>query len=143
MSLDLVFSNWIFLWFILYLLKVVTYNPSFILLASLLLLGLEVYLAIIYELTKYNIIKFITINTILKLIPLGILYSMNAIKIKLVDIQFTLILFSVYLVYLYANGTNIYEIYYKLLNVYITNSADPMDKTIFSRTYDYLYAKIF
>jgi len=67
---DFVFSYWIFTWFILYLLKIVPYSPKFVIILGI-IENLFVFMYMIfYKSPIYNIIKFIIINILIKVIPL-------------------------------------------------------------------------
>ncbi len=137
--LDLIFSNWIFIWFVLFYVGLTKYNPTFaILLASVMILS-EIFILLWLGANEYNIKKFIILNIIMKNVPLLILFSINKLKINKKDIYFSFILFFIYNIYLFINGMNIYSFYNKLLFAYIHDIKDPNAKSIYSLVYDYVY----
>ena len=98
--IDLVFSYWVYLWYLLYILKVTKYNPKFAMgigiIDNLIMLCLMLYFG-----TKIqSIITFIIINTIIKIIPY---YTLKNTPLKIRDILFTLFLFILFIVWLHIN----------------------------------------
>lgn len=134
---DYIFSYWIFFWFILYLLKLVPYNPKLIIILGI----IEITFTLIYLIFKkaklQKIIKFIVINIVIKFIPLLLIYK-DPLRKK--DIYATFILILIYLIWLYINNVNILEIYKKLVNSYLNNSSP---RSYFSQYYDLIYDKLY
>lgn len=97
---DLVFSYWIYLWFLLYAYKITYYSPTFALLLGLIDNIVMLIMMLIYGTSKRTIFYFILINTLIKVIPL---YYLRNEKIKLKDIYFTLMLFIIFVVWLHIN----------------------------------------
>lgn len=98
---DLVFSYWIFLWFILYIFNFTSFSPKFALIIGLLeniIMGIMVFT---YTISYTSILYFTILNFCIKVLPL--LYLKNE-KIYTKDIYFTLGLFLVFIVWLYING---------------------------------------
>ena len=87
---DLIFSHWIFVWFVLYFCNIITINPTFIIISGLFIGTLAAYYMWYYNASQYNIIKFVILNMILKNIPLFILWFSNNLIIQLYDIYITL-----------------------------------------------------
>jgi hypothetical protein len=106
MRIDFVFSYWIFFWFILYKFKIIKYSPKFSLVVAfienLILLGLMMN----RNVSTSTILKFLFINTIIKIMPL---YSLKNDTIHKEDICFTIMLFAIYITWLHINNTNIIE----------------------------------
>jgi hypothetical protein len=71
--------------------------------------------------------------------PLLILWWQNKLSVKPDDIYFTIGLFILYIIYLQLNGTHIVEVYNEIVKSYYKD--DYKEKTIVSKTYDYLYNK--
>ena len=140
-SLGLVFSNWIFVWFILYVLRVIPFNPTIAFIISIFMISSEIVILLLYGTNKYNITKFIIINVLLKFLPFLIMWYLSDLHISLKDFYFGLSLFIFYLVYLYLNDETLMTIYIKLLRPYIYDIKDPKQKTIYSNTYDFIYSK--
>lgn len=133
---DLVFSYWIFIWFLLYLLKIVPYSPKFVIILGI-IENIFVFMYMIYNKTElYNIIKFIIINIFIKIIPLLLVWKDKIIKR---DIYATIILFLIYLLWLFYNRLEIYNVYKNLLDPYIFNNSS--GKTFLSKLYDSIINK--
>jgi hypothetical protein len=140
--LDLIFSNWIFVWFLLFYFGLTKYNPSFALLLACIVIIFEIFALLLQGTNEYNIKKFIIMNILLKQIPLLILFLENRIKIVDKDVYFAFVLFFIYNIYLLINGMNIYSIYNKVLYAYIHDIKDPDAKSPYSLAYDYIYSRL-
>jgi hypothetical protein len=101
---DLVFSYWIFAWFILYELKITHYNPKIALIIGLLVNVIELSTMIYYKNSFSNIFLFSLINFILKVVPLWIL---RKTEYKVIDVYADIGLFIIYLFWLIVNRINI------------------------------------
>jgi hypothetical protein len=114
------FSNWIFIWFILYILNIIPFNPSIALIINTTVVIILIIICIKdYKnvLTKINISKYINhiiIFIYTKILPFIILYTYNDIKISYYDIIFYIILFIQYIVYLQISNCNVFYVYNKL-----------------------------
>jgi hypothetical protein len=141
LRLDYVFSYWIFLWFILYELKLVKYSPKFIIIIGIIEnLGLFSYF--IYKKSSfYNIAKFIIINIFIKIIPLYLVWKD---KIIWNDIIASLVLFLIYLLWLVINNRSnyLFNEYNKLIKGYI-NQKYKNKQSFLGYSYDFIYRKIF
>jgi hypothetical protein len=104
MRIDLVFSYWIYLWFLLYSFRLVNYSPKFALLLGSIENAFLLVLMIYYGTNKKTIFYFVVINTIIKILPLY--YLQNEI-IKTKDIYATFILFAIFAVWLLLNGESL------------------------------------
>jgi hypothetical protein len=104
MNIDLVFSYWIFAWFILYQLKIVKYNPQFALLCGLIENLFILSLMIYYKNSLLFIVSFIFINFFLKILPLWLL---RKTRFSIKDIFATIILFLIYILWLKFNKINV------------------------------------
>ena len=135
---DYIFSYWIFLWFILYLLKLVPYNPKIIIILGI----IEILFTLIYLILKNasirQITKFLIINIIIKFIPLLLIYK-DQIERK--DIYATVILVLIYLIWMYINDVNVIKVYQKLINSYLEKNSH--SGSYFSQLYDIVYDKLF
>jgi hypothetical protein len=98
--IDLVFSYWIFAWYLLYIFKITRYNPKLYLwlglIENLAYLGLMIY----YNNSFLYISLFIFINTFIKVIPL---ITLTNTPYKMSDIIAGFILFLLYLGWLWFN----------------------------------------
>jgi len=129
-----IFSYWIFVWFLLYYFKLTKYNPLTILIIGYIItLGEWLYL-IFMGANNYNIIKFIIINVIIKIIPILLIYNS---KTTYKDLIIGLYIFLAYLLTMAIMKIDPYKIYKKILNTYIYD--DNKYKSIISKMYDYIY----
>jgi hypothetical protein len=137
-----IFSYWIFAWFILYYFGLIKYNPLFILIVGYILTLFELIYMIFKGISYYNFIKYFIINVIIKFIPiLLILIKINfQINIKLEDVYISFILALIYIYVMSMTNKNPYIYYKMMLNTYIKDNNEY--KSIFSKTYDYIYMKI-
>ena len=143
LRLDLVFSVWIFVWFVIFIIGLITYNPTFIILLAIIIVIISIYLGIYYfGIDRYNITKFVVINIFMKSIPISLLWYYKQLRIKYRDVIFTLILFIVYNMYLLLNGTNIIKVYSDMVKAYQNKNEKDDKRTIISKAYDYMYQKI-
>jgi hypothetical protein len=137
-----IFSYWIFAWFILYYFGLIKYNPLFILIVGYILTLFELIYMIFKGISYYNFIKYFIINVIIKFIPiLLILIKINfQINIKLEDVYISFIVALIYIFVMSMTNKNPYIYYKMMLNTYIKDNNEY--KSIFSKTYDYIYMKI-
>ena len=145
---DFVFSYWIFLWFILFKLKLIQYNPKNAIMFAI-AINISMLLFLIQKKSsKYNIIKFIIINTIIKIVPFILIYKSSTTK---EDNYFFVFLFCIYLCWIYLNNTNntnnkknkqlLNVTYNELLFAYIDkNKTNINKKTPLSYYYDIIFA---
>jgi hypothetical protein len=97
---DLVFSYWIYAWFILYELKIIEYSPKFPLILGIIHNLIMLIFMLLYGTSRRTIFYFIVINTLIKVIPL---YYLRNEPIKLNDIYFTCGLFLLFVFWLHLN----------------------------------------
>ena len=97
----MIFSYWIFFWYLLYIFKFIKYNPKFILIFGL-FENIILFCLMIYFGSKFtSIILFLIINFFIKIYPI---YTLRNSKIKSKDIYASILLFIIYLFYLYVNN---------------------------------------
>jgi hypothetical protein len=93
------FSYWIFLWFILFIAGIISYNPFF---ALCIALFSNIYVLLLLFNKNYiykAVLYFITI-ILIKVIPLLILIYYNQVSVEYTDIVFLIILGFIYLVFI-------------------------------------------
>ena len=102
---DLIFSYWIFVWYLLYFFGFFKlYNPKFAIILGI-IENMTILFLMIYYKTKFRLILlFLTMFLILKIIPI---YTIWNEKIKTNDIIFTFILFIIYLFWCIINNRKI------------------------------------
>jgi hypothetical protein len=97
---DLVFSYWIFVWFILYELQIIKYSPKFPLILGVIYNVIMLILMLLYGTSGRTIFYFIVINTLIKVLPL---YYLREESIRMSDIYFTCGLFLLFVFWLHLN----------------------------------------
>ena len=97
---DLVFSYWIYLWFLLYTFKITSFSPKFPLILGLIDNIIMFVLMLVYGTSIETISYFLLINTIIKVVPL---YYLRYESIQLKDIYFTVLLFILFILWLHLN----------------------------------------
>jgi hypothetical protein len=97
---DLVFSYWIYVWFLLYFFQWIKYSPKFAVILGLLDNIIMFLLMILFGTNMSTIINFVIINTIIKIIPL---YYLRKERIIIKDIYFTCILFLFFVIWIHMN----------------------------------------
>ena len=102
---DLVFSYWIYLWYLLYAFKITTYSPKFPLILGLLDNIIMLFLMLVYGTSTRTIFYFIIINTLIKVVPL---YYLRNEAIKMKDIYFTILLFIIFVLWLHLNKQSLF-----------------------------------
>jgi hypothetical protein len=111
---DLIFSIWIFIWYLLYEGSLITYNPKIFIIFALLHNIVIMYIIAYYK-QYYILFLFIIIITIIKIIPL---WRLRNTEIILKDFIFGCILFIIFNIWLLYNNTNILKININLVNNY-------------------------
>jgi hypothetical protein len=118
---DFIFSNWIFVWFLLYKFGVRLSNPKFALIIAL-IENIIIFALMMYF--KTNIkkkIMFIIMVLILKIIPLYFIWNT---KIKRKDIIASLVLFIIYLIWLFVLNNKKINYLIKFVKNLIRNDAN-------------------
>jgi hypothetical protein len=98
---DLVFSYWIYFWFLLYILRIIQYSPKFALILGLIDNIIMLFLMLNFGTKKKTILYFILINTFIKIIPL---YLLRNERIKMRDIYFTIVLSFLFVLWIHMNS---------------------------------------
>ena len=97
---DLVFSYWIYVWYILYAFKATIYSPKFSLILGVIDNLIMFVLMLMYGTSRRTIFYFIVINTLIKIVPL---YTLRNEPLKGRDIYFTAFLFGIFVAWLHIN----------------------------------------
>lgn len=137
-----VFSFWIFIWFLLFYMNIIPFNPLFFLIICVLVITISgFYMIYNTNITNYNKIKFIIINTFMKLIPL-ILIIQFPLVFYLYDIYFGICLIIIYLISMKTMNKNVIQTYNEL---YLSNINDNYKhyRGIISKFYDDTYSYLF
>jgi hypothetical protein len=105
LRVDLVFSYWIYFWYILYAYKITTYSPKFPLILGLIDNIFMLVIMLIYGTSRRTIFYFIIINTFIKVVPL---YYLRNEKIHMKDIYFTILLLGIFILWLHINKQSLF-----------------------------------
>jgi hypothetical protein len=111
LRIDLVFSYWLFIWYILYYINLIKYSPKFVIGLGIIENFIMLLFMFYYKTKIDTIMYFILINTIIKIIPY---YMMRNEHIKLSDIKATIIIFIIYCIWVYLNGGTVIEYHNKI-----------------------------
>lgn len=119
LRVDYIFSYWILLWYVLFMLNVTTYNPLFLLYVALFLNVLGIYDKLS---SMKNTLIYIFIIILIKVIPI---YSIRDTIIKIEDIYVSLLLFFIYLLWIFMN-----DISFKHIHLELKKNQGPIFVTI-------------
>ena len=97
---DCLFSNWILIWYILFICQIVKFNPKYFIFFALVVNLFQLLMKFKNESTVKNILVFILLVSIFKLLPFLSILSKDS---NMNDILFGILLFFLYLFYLYIN----------------------------------------
>jgi hypothetical protein len=134
---DFIFSIWIFVWFVFYVFKLTTYNPTFALLIAVGFILISIVYFVSNNIDNYHIYRFVIICIIEKFLPLSYLYYIEDLNIETDDIVFTGIIFLAYNVNLLLNDTDLYQVYKKYTNSYLDTEAG--NNMFYTHAYDDVY----
>ena len=101
------FSYWIVVWYVLYMVGMIPYNPKFALTVGLLENVVKVLVMIYYKNSWSHIVLFCTVVFFIKGVPLWTLRHTSYTKQQVLA---TLVLFMVYASYLAMNGKHVVSI---------------------------------
>ena len=107
-SPDKLISVWILVYFILYKLKLVKYNPIILFYIGLLFVIFGCFYVLIYGKITNRVLLFIFVNLFIKVIPIILIYKD---KIQSSDMVFTCIYIIVYMLYLAIVKDNAIDLY--------------------------------
>lgn len=119
LRVDYIFSYWVLLWYVLFMLNVTTYNPLFLLYVALFLNVLGIYDKLS---SMKNTLIYIFIIILIKVIPI---YSIRDTIIKIEDIYVSLLLFFIYLLWIFMN-----DISFKHIHLELKKNQGPIFVTI-------------
>ncbi len=121
MRFDLVFSYWIFAWYLLYMAKIVKYSPKLVIVLGIIENAMLLVGMIMYGSNLRTITSFIVINTFIKLLPY---YSLRYEKIQVSDWKPITMVFFLYCCWLYYNQEDLTGSYKKVFDSLIHNRND-------------------
>jgi hypothetical protein len=106
---DLIFSYWVLIWYALYEINVITYNPKFWLIIAFLTNFYNFYFMFYFK-RYYMLFLFIIIVLIFKAIPI---WTLRNTPILANDIIAGSVLFIIYYIWLIYNNQTLYSLFYK------------------------------
>ncbi len=109
---DLLFSYWLFIWYILYEIEITQYNPKAWLIFALIINFYNIFFMIYFK-RFYNLLLFIIAISIFKVIPIWTLRN-TIIYIK--DIIAGFVIFFIYYAWLIYNNKSIYTLFKQFYN---------------------------
>ena len=98
---DLIFSYWLVLWFLLYMMKIIPYNPKYLFITGVVLASIQVLIMLSYQKSFFYIFAFVLANLLIKGIPIYMIYNR-----KTRPIDFCVMLFSVLVYYCWLKMNN-------------------------------------
>ena len=101
---DLVFSYWIFFWYLLYIFHFVKYSPKFIIGLSIIENIIMLIMMIYSGSNRRTIIYFIVINSLIKVLPY---YTLRREKIRYKDIIATIAYFIIFVIWVHINNQSL------------------------------------
>lgn len=104
MRADLVFSYWIYLWYIIYMFNFIKYSPKFALIIGLIDNIIMWLLMFLVGTSLKSILYFILINVVIKVIPI---YTLINERIKLKDVLFTFLLSVIFVIWIHINSQSL------------------------------------
>ena len=132
---DLIFSNWIIVWFLFYYIGVIPYSPKFALILGLFENIILLTMMIINRVRFLSLVQFSCVIFIMKVFPLLVLRNLSY---DVDDIIFTLILFNIYLVWLRMNGQDFYDNIMDAIHSLVGDKADTPIMSLFRKAEKYL-----
>ena len=117
---DFIFSYWIFVWYLLYISKIVTYNPKIFLFLGV-IEGMIVFCILLTKIPLSSVIKYFIVISVIKFIPY---FTIRNRVIHYNDIVFSLFLFVIYHIWLFVNEKNMIGIYQNIYSSFVHNKQD-------------------
>ena len=99
---DFIFSYWIFVWFLLYEIHIIKFNPKFAIILGFIENSILLFFMIQYSTLKH-ILFFLIFNFFIKVLPF---YFIWKTKFHKKDVVFTLFLFIIYLLWIKMNNVD-------------------------------------
>jgi hypothetical protein len=111
--LDLIPSNWILIWFVLFYYKILKYNPKLALLIASIINIIQIFVMIYFNNSFINIFILCLLVLFVKLIPLWLL---RKTKYEWKQVLYVFVFLIFYTVWLYINGETLYSFSTKAYN---------------------------
>jgi len=111
--LDMIPSNWILIWFILFYYKIIKYNPKLALLIASIINIIQIFVMIYFNNSFINIFILCLLVLFVKLVPLWLL---RKTKYEMKQVLYVFVFSILYTVWLYINGETLYSFCDKAYN---------------------------
>lgn len=118
---DLIFSNWMFVWFILYWFQFTQYNPKAVFIMGVFENLITVILAIYYKTSAKYILYFLGLIVFLKMFLLYLIWNTRFLR---KDAIATILVTLVYVTWLQLNNTNVFDLYRKVVTSVINEKNE-------------------
>jgi hypothetical protein len=135
-----IISYWFFIWFLLFIFGFTKANPFFIFVITYIITLYGIIYLKYKKANNYNLLKFLIINIIIKLIPIIILICTNQHKFNYYDLYFLLNILILYICINYIFNKNPIDTYKRIFYTYINNKNN---LNIFGKFYDNTYNFLF
>ena len=135
------FSYWVLLWSLLFIIRIVKYNPIIILFIIYIITSITFIYIYINNSKFYYLLKFIIINIFLKFIFIILILIYYPLIFNINDIYFGLILLLLYLILLSSLNKNPILYYYYLIDIFINGENEINSKYLLP--IDIYYDKIY
>lgn len=133
--LDMIRSNWILVWFILFYFKIIKYNPKLALTLAVIINIIQICLMIYFKNVFINIVILIIFISFMKIIPL---WMLRKTKYESKQILYVFVFLILYSFWLFVNGHTLYSFFIKAYNDTKDNKSFgpmiPFIKKIFNHT---------
>ena len=114
---DLLFSYWIFAWYLLYIFNIINYSPKLALIIGIIEnIGLFLFMMFSLHSSNKTILSFIFINILLKVIPLYTIWNDKIYWKK--DLCRIIMLFLIYICLSTLLGYNVFTQQMKMINAF-------------------------
>lgn len=111
--LDMIPSNWILIWFILFYFKIIKYNPKLALLLATIINTIQIFVMIYFKNSFINIFILSLLVLLVKCIPLWLL---RKTKYEMKQLLYVFVFLILYTGWLYINGETLYSFSTKAYN---------------------------
>jgi hypothetical protein len=132
--IDLVFSYWIFAWYLAYMTKLTPYNPKWGLMLGIVENILQTIVLVLYNASLSSILLFLLINLAIKGIPLYTIYNT---KSTTKDIYALALLFAIYIQWVHVNGETVIGYYQKIFDSILHNKNETPTMWLISKLRNY------
>jgi hypothetical protein len=114
---DLIFSHWILIWYVLYIIGIVPYNPKYLFILGIALTVFQLGMMVLYHKSFSYIFAFILANLLMKGLPLYTIYTRKTTDMDAIVMMSSVVLYAIWLK---INNKNLYRFWIE----FITPSAN-------------------